>query len=255
MRHRSRPRRSAETTASRCRTSSSVRLRSPRRWTALRARSSRSTPVSAHRGRTGSAGRRALVHRATRAASPSPNATSRSSSLSGVPVAGVTSTLTSLIGDHGVYAVFLLMIVAAVLPAASELTMLYAGAVASGAFADAHVVLFGSRLHSHAAAYVVIAVAGLLGNLVGAVGGWLIGTYAEPWLERRGRLLHVTPERLRRARRWFDRFGGVAVPVGFMTPGVRSFVAIPAGIGRMPLGRFLVYAFVGCAVFCFGLAV
>ena len=171
-----------------------------------------------------------------------------------MPVAGVTSTLTSLIGDHGVYAVFLLMIVAAVLPAASELVMLYAGAVASGAFADAHVVLFGSRLHSHAAAYVVIAVAGLLGNLVGAVGGWLIGTYAEQWLERRGRLLHVTPERLDRARRWFDRFGAVAVPVGFMTPGVRSFVAIPAGIGRMPLGRFLVYALVGCAVFCFGLA-
>ena len=129
-------------------------------------------------------------------------------------VAGVTTTLTSLIGDQGVYAVFLLMIVAAVLPAASELTMLYAGAVASGAFADAHVVLFGSRIQSHAAAYAVIVVAGLLGNLIGAV----------------------------------------AVPVGFTTPGVRSFVAIPAGLGRMPLGRFLVFALAGCAVFCFGLA-
>jgi len=171
-----------------------------------------------------------------------------------VPVAGVTSTLTSLIGDHGVYAVFLLMIVAAVLPAASELTMLYAGAVASGAFADAHVVLFGSRIHSHAAAYAVIVVAGLLGNLIGAVGGWLVGTYAEHWLERHGRFLHITPERLERARRWFDRFGAVAVPVGFTTPGVRSFVAIPAGLGRMPLGRFLVFALAGCALFCFGLA-
>jgi membrane protein DedA with SNARE-associated domain len=171
-----------------------------------------------------------------------------------VPVAGVTSTLTSLIGDHGVYAVFLLMIVAAVLPAASELTMLYAGAVASGAFADAHVVLFGSRIHSHTAAYVVIVIAGLLGNLVGAVGGWLVGTYAEHWLERHGRFLHITPERLDRARRWFDRFGAVAVPAGFTTPGVRSFVAIPAGLGRMPLGRFLLFALAGCAVFCFGLA-
>jgi len=171
-----------------------------------------------------------------------------------VPVAGVTSTLTSLIGNHGVYAVFLLMIVAAVLPAASELTMLYAGAVASGAFAGAHVVLFGSRIHSHAAAYVVIVLAGLLGNLVGAVGGWLVGTYAEQWLERHGKLLHITPERLGRARRWFDRFGAVAVPVGFLTPGVRSFVAIPAGLGRMRLGRFLVFALAGCAVFCFGLA-
>jgi membrane protein DedA with SNARE-associated domain len=171
-----------------------------------------------------------------------------------VPVAGVTSTLTSLIGDHGVYAVFLLMVVAAVLPAASELVMLYGGAVAAGAFADAHVVLFGSRVGSHAAAYVVIVIAGLLGNLLGAVGGWAVGTYAEEWLERHGRALHVTPHRLDRARRWFDRFGAVAVPVGFMKPGVRSFVAIPAGIGRMPLARFLLYALVGCAVFCCGLA-
>ena len=171
-----------------------------------------------------------------------------------MPVAGVTSTLTSLIGDHGVYAVFLLMIVAAVLPAASELVMLYAGAVAAGAFASSHVVLLGSRIHSHAGAYVVMALAGLLGNLLGALAGWWIGTYAEHWLERSGRLLHVTPERLDRAQRWFDRFGVVAVPAGFTTPGVRSFVAIPAGIGRVPLGRFLVFALVGCAVFCFGLA-
>jgi len=171
-----------------------------------------------------------------------------------MPVAGVTSSLTSLIGDHGVYAVFLLMIVAAVLPAASELTMLYAGAVAAGAFPDAQVVFFGHEIDSHGGAYVVMSIAGLLGNLVGAVGGWAIGRYAEVWLERHGRLLHITPARLERARRWFDRFGGVAVPAGFMTPGIRSFVAIPAGIGRVPFLRFLALAALGCAVFCFGLA-
>jgi membrane protein DedA with SNARE-associated domain len=171
-----------------------------------------------------------------------------------VPIAGVTSSLTSLIGDHGVYAVFVLMIVAAVLPAASELTMLYAGAVAAGAFPDAHVVLFGHHIESNFGAYVVMSLAGLLGNVVGAAGGWTIGRYAEVWLERHGRFLHVTPERLDRARRWFDRFGGVAVPVGFMTPGIRSFVAIPAGIGRVPFVRFIVLTAFGCAVFCFGLA-
>src|SRR5204862_3725502 len=165
-----------------------------------------------------------------------------------VPVAGVTSSLTSLIGDHGVYAVFLLMIVAAVLPAASELTMLYAGAVAAGAFPDAQVVLFGHEIKSHGGAYVVMSLAGLLGNVVGAAGGWTIGRYAEVWLERHGRLLHVTRERLDRAKRWFDRFGSVAVPAGFMTPGIRSFVAIPAGIGRVPFFRFLGLAAIGCAV-------
>src|SRR5919197_4217038 len=132
--------------------------------------------------------------------------------------------------------------------------MLYAGALAAGAFAGSHVVAFGLRIDNHAAAYLVMAVAGVAGNLVGAVAGWLLGTYAGIGLERRGRLLHVTPERLARAERWFGRFGAIAVPVGFMTPGVRSFVAVPAGIGRVPLGRFVLFAVVGCAVFCFGLA-
>jgi|SRR5919204_5342345 membrane protein DedA with SNARE-associated domain len=169
-------------------------------------------------------------------------------------VAGVTSSITSLIGNHGLYAVFLLMIVAAVLPAASELTMLYGGALAAGAFANAHVIAFGHRLHDHAAAYTAIALAGIAGNIVGAAIGWLIGRYAGVELGRHGRALHVTPARLERAERWFTRFGRVAVPVGFITPGIRSFVAIPAGIGRMPFVRFLILAVVGCAVFCFGLA-
>jgi membrane protein DedA with SNARE-associated domain len=171
-----------------------------------------------------------------------------------VLVAGVTSSITSLIGNHGLYAVFGLMIVAAIVPAASELTMLYGGALAAGAFEHAHVTAFGNRIHDHAAAYAAIALAGIAGNAVGAVAGWSIGRFAGIELEHRGRLLHVTPARLERAERWFARFGVVAVPVGFMTPGVRSFVAIPAGIARMRWPRFLVLALAGCGVFCFGLA-
>ena len=63
-----------------------------------------------------------------------------------MPVAGITSSLTSLIGNHGIYAVFGLMAIDAVLPAASELVMVYAGALAAGAFAGQHVDLFGTRI-------------------------------------------------------------------------------------------------------------
>jgi membrane protein DedA with SNARE-associated domain len=172
-----------------------------------------------------------------------------------VPLASVSSSLTTLVGDHGLYAVFALMVVAAVLPAASEIVMIYAGAVAAGAFAGAHVVLFGSRISTPAWAYVAMALAGLAGNAVGALVGWSIGWFGgRPLLERHGRLFHVTPARLDRAHRWFERFGPVAVPLGFAAPIVRSFVAIPAGIARMRLGKFLALAVVGCAAFCFGLA-
>ena len=163
--------------------------------------------------------------------------------------------LTSLVGDHGLYAVFLLLIAAAVVPAASELVMLYAGAVASGSIAGAHVVLFGNRLSSHAAAYVAIALAGVAGNLVGAAIGWTIGVVGgRPLLERHGRKIHVSRERLDRAERWFERNAYLTVLLGFATPFVRSFVAIPAGIAGVPLLRFLGLALVGCGAFCFALA-
>jgi membrane protein DedA with SNARE-associated domain len=167
----------------------------------------------------------------------------------------VLASITSFVGDHGIYAVFVLMLVAAVVPAASELVMVYAGAVAGGAFASAHVVLFGHRIDTPAWAYVTMAVTGVLANTIGAVIGWLIGDYGgRPLLERFGKWLHVTPQRIARAERWFDRFGVLAVPLGMTTPVIRSFVAIPAGIARMPLSRFVPLALIGCIPFCFGLA-
>jgi membrane protein DedA with SNARE-associated domain len=167
----------------------------------------------------------------------------------------VVASLTSFVGDHSVYAIFLLMAVAAILPIGSELIMVYAGALASGAISDAHVVLFGHTVESHGWAYVTVALAGTLGNTVGAIGGWAIGYYGgRPLVERHGKWLHVTEERIGRAERWFDRFGPVAVPLGFAAPVIRSFVAIPAGFLREPLGRFIPQAMLGCAIFCFGLA-
>src|SRR5438034_1093457 len=147
------------------------------------------------------------------------------------------------------------MIAAAVVPAASELVMLYAGAIASGAFASAHVVLFGNRISTPAWAYVTMALAGLAGNTLGSVGGWAIGAYGgRPFLERHGRWLHVTPQRLDRAESWFDRFGPSAVLIGLATPVIRSFIAIPAGIARMPFARFLLLALLGSVAWCFALA-
>jgi membrane protein DedA with SNARE-associated domain len=158
--------------------------------------------------------------------------------------------VTSFIGDHGVAAVFLLMTVAAVLPAASEVTMLYGGALASGALAG-QVGLFGHRFGSGISAYLALVVAGIAGNLLGSIVGWAIGVYGgHPLLERHGRKLHVTPERIDRAERWFDRFGAVAVPAGFVTPVIRSFVAIPAGIAEVGLRRFLLLAACGIVPYC-----
>jgi len=101
----------------------------------------------------------------------------------------------------------------------------------------------------------VIALAGTLGYLVGALIGWWIGLRGgRPLLERHGRWLHVTPERLGSAERWFDRYEDWAVFVGRITPVVRSFVSIPAGVFRVGLARYTVLTLAGSAVWCFAFA-
>ena len=170
-------------------------------------------------------------------------------------LASVSDTLTTFIGDHGLYAVFALMLVDSVLPAASELVMLYAGVLASGALSGQDVVLFGHRIDSHFWGYVAVATAGVAGQTVGSIIGWAIGLYGgRPLVERHGRWLHLGPENLDRAERWFDRWGDWAVFLGRMTPVVRSFVSIPAGLARMPLGRFTLYSVLGTIPWCFGIA-
>jgi len=172
-----------------------------------------------------------------------------------VLVAGVTSTLTSLIGDHGVYAVFLLMAIDAVFPAASELVMVYAGALAAGAFAGQQVDLFGFQVSSHFWAFVVMASAGALGYLVGAIVGWAIGFYGgRPLLERHGGWFHLSGDKLERAERWFDRWDDLAVLLGRVAPVIRSFISIPAGVFRMPFWRYVVLTAVGSAIWAFALA-
>jgi membrane protein DedA with SNARE-associated domain len=170
-------------------------------------------------------------------------------------LASLTGSVTSFIGNHGVYAVFGLMALDAVFPAASELVMVYAGALASGAFASQHVVLFGSRISTPFWAFVTMALAGTIGYVLGSLVGWAIGRYGgRPLAERHGRLLHLGPERLDRAERWFDRWDDWAVLLGRITPVVRSFVSIPAGIFRMPLGRYTLLTIPGSAAWCFALA-
>jgi membrane protein DedA with SNARE-associated domain len=171
-------------------------------------------------------------------------------------LAGVTSTFESHIATQGAYAVFVLMAIDAVFPAASEVVMLYAGAVSAGVFPGTHhVSLFGAKVGFGIGAFIVMALAGTLGYFAGALIGWWIGLRGgRPLLESRGPWLHVTPEGLDRAEAWFQRWGNFGVLVGRVTPVVRSFVSIPAGIFEMRLAPYALYTVVGSAVWAFAIA-
>jgi len=117
------------------------------------------------------------------------------------------------------------------------------------------VTLFGSRIGFGAGAFVALALAGTLGYLAGSLVGWAIGRWGgRPLLDRHGRWFHLSPARLDRAEVWFDRWGPLGVLIGRVTPVVRSFVSIAAGILEMPLGIYTVLTLVGSAIWAFAFA-
>ncbi len=140
------------------------------------------------------------------------------------------------ISNYGYLAIFILMLAeSACIPVPSELTMLFAGALSAGAVAGVHLNL------------VLAIAAGVAGNVAGSYLAWGIGIYGgrAAW-HRWGRYILLRDDDIDRAERWFGRHGTKAVFFGRLLPVVRTFISLPAGLARMPAGRFGLYTVLGC---------
>jgi membrane protein DedA with SNARE-associated domain len=141
----------------------------------------------------------------------------------------LANAATSVVNDLGLGGVFVLMLLdSACVPIPSEVTMLFAGFnVATG-----HYSLFE------------ITVVGVAGNVVGSWVAYAVGYFGRVELFERSHLVHG--RHLERADRWFGRYGSITVLVARVIPLVRTFISLPAGVARMPFGRFTAFTLTGC---------
>jgi membrane protein DedA with SNARE-associated domain len=146
----------------------------------------------------------------------------------------------AVISKAGYLGVMILMgIESACIPLPSEIIMPFAG-----------YLVFTGRF-----SLVWAATAGAIGCNLGSVIAYEIGFYGgRPLIERYGSYILMSRHDLDLADRFFQRFGSAAVFIGRLLPVIRTFVALPAGIARMPRLRFHVYTFVGSWPWCFALA-
>jgi membrane protein DedA with SNARE-associated domain len=101
----------------------------------------------------------------------------------------------------------------------------------------------------------LVATAGALGcNLGSALAYWVGAKGGRPLVERFGKYVLLSTHDLDRTEYFFHHYGQITVLVGRMLPVVRAFIALPAGIGRMPQLRFHLYTFIGSWPWCFALA-
>jgi membrane protein DedA with SNARE-associated domain len=150
----------------------------------------------------------------------------------------LVNTTAHFVRNAGLPGIFALMALSsACIPIPSEVVMLFAG------FAVADPTQ--SAAHHHMTMTGVILV-GLLGTMVGSWFAYAVGRGGRLELfERHGAKLHMGPAQIERADRFFTRYGEPTVLFGRMIPLVRAFVSLPAGIARMPLGRFTVFSLIG----------
>jgi len=100
-----------------------------------------------------------------------------------------------------------------------------------------------------------VATAGAIGCNLGSLVAYEIGYYgSRPLVEKYGRWILLSERELLWAERFFLRWGYLAVFIARLLPVIRTFIALPAGIARMPRGRFHAYTFFGSWPWCFGLA-
>jgi membrane protein DedA with SNARE-associated domain len=144
------------------------------------------------------------------------------------------------IGQTGYAGIAILMAIeSACIPLPSELIMPFAGYLVSTGKFDLYWA----------------ATAGAIGCNLGSVIAYEIGYYGgRPLVEKYGSYILMSQHDVDMADRFFKRFGGAAIFLGRLLPVIRTFIALPAGVARMPRVPFHVYTFLGSWPWCFGLA-
>jgi membrane protein DedA with SNARE-associated domain len=155
-------------------------------------------------------------------------------------ISAVATWIVDVISAAGYLGVVILMAIeSACIPLPSEVIMPFAGyLVSTGQFS-----LIGA------------ATAGALGCNVGSTIAYYVAAYGgRPVLERWGEYVLISPAELNRADEFLLRYGSATVFFGRLLPVVRTFIAFPAGLARMPMLKFQLYTFLGSWPWCFALA-
>ncbi len=154
-------------------------------------------------------------------------------------IAVVATWIMGVISSMGYGGIVLLMAIeSACIPLPSEIIMPFAGFLVS----KGEMMLFG------------IALAGAIGCVVGSIPAYYLGMFGgRPLAEKYGKYVLISKKDLDMADDWFAKHGEIIIFISRLLPGVRTFIAFPAGVARMNMTKFIVYTFVGSFIWCWAL--
>ena len=155
-------------------------------------------------------------------------------------VALLAAWIMGIISNMGYSGIILLMAIeSACIPLPSEIIMPFAG----------FLVFKGDML------LWLVALAGAIGCVLGSIPAYYLGMLGgRPLVEKYGKWVLISAKDLNWADQAFAKHGEIIVFIGRLLPAVRTFIAFPAGVARMPMGKFISFTFVGSFIWCYLLA-
>lgn len=97
----------------------------------------------------------------------------------------------------------------------------------------------------------------IIGVFIAAVlgdnAGYLIGVRIGPRLFNRPSSRWLSPDQLKRAEQFFDRYGGKTIVLARFTPVVRTIAPMMAGMGEMTYSQFFLYNVLGALLWAVGI--
>ncbi len=142
---------------------------------------------------------------------------------------------------------FFMAVQSSFVPFPSEIVMIPAGFLAARG---------ELTLHAPIPDLALAFIAGLAGSLAGAYFNYYLSAkLGEPFLRKYGKWFFIKPEALDRAFAVFNRYGAATTFVCRLVPVIRQLISIPAGLAKMPIGKFTFFTGLGAGIWTAILAV
>jgi membrane protein DedA with SNARE-associated domain len=147
------------------------------------------------------------------------------------PIVEVITSIITTMSYPGIF--FLMILESALIPIPSEIIMPFSGFLAST-----------GKLN-----YIGVVLAGSFGNLVGSILTYYLGiNVGRKVILKYGKYIFFKKEHLELTENLFNKYGDRVSFVGRLLPGIRTYVSLPAGIGKTKVTKFVIYTLAGSLI-------
>lgn len=141
-----------------------------------------------------------------------------------------------VIGQYGYGAIYFLLAIGIVgLPIPDEIMMVGIGYLSS----------------LHVLSYPLSVLFGFLGTITGmTVSYWIGRKFGKPLLLLLGKYIFITPKKLEKAERLFERHAGWTIIFGYYIPGIRHLTCYVSGISGINFRKYFIVSSIGALIWC-----